>query len=677
AGLRAAGGIVEPSGEVFNDSFAAYGRGMLDQSGISTIGLAQVVTRTERARFESRAKHSILDLQTTGRFVRAPPRDVYYPVTAVQPDTVQTRAGLGFDLNFDRVRGPAARRARDLGEPQLTAPLEFGRTGEPGLLIVGPLYRLGASLDTIRQRRRALVGFVSAAYSLENIGLVALAGLPEGTEVSVMDDGQPVVGNGSLAGAVTNRLPIGGRLWTIDVKRPDRSPFLLAALVLAGGIALAAVIWGLFAQARRRERALEDAREEERAARREAVDAQRRTAALQLLTAGLSRCRTRREVMTLAVERAGTTFSPLYALAALVDRARGVLRPTDLVGGEGQLTEGAMVPLDAPLAVCAAARAGEPIWLDSEDAWQLAVPAEPALPPGVRSGTCLPLVGTSEVGGVLALGSAEPRWSEADRSLAEAMARQVGLALERAHLEEQEHELVATLQRTLLPEELPPVDGLDLAGWYEPAAAGLDIGGDWYDAVELSDGRLALAVGDVVGHGASAAAVMGQLRSALRAFVLERADAAAALRSLAQFASDPTHATGATAVCVVLDPATGVFQYARAGHPPVLVVRADGRPDVLDEARGIPLGVFADAAYENSVGVLGEGDLLVLYSDGAVERRGEAIDEGIERLAALVARNGLSSRELCDVVSDALRAEETVTDDVALVLARRVARARS
>lgn len=671
AGLRSAGGIVEPNGDVFPDSFHAYASGVLGQRGILAIALEQVVPAGGRARFENRTRRQIVDLVAPGRFVRAPRRDVYYPVTAVAPDTRQNRGLVGFDIGGDPLRGPAARGARDRGTPQLTPPLSLTTTGDPGFIVVAPLYRLGAPTRTVTERRRALVGFVTAGYEAAELEALAHDGVPEGTRVTVTDGGLPVIGGGPHGDGVVMRIAPGGRSWTIGVERAGTSPYLVPALIVAAGALLAILAWGLFAQARRRERALEDAREEERAARREAVDAERRTASLQALTAALALSRTEHDLIALALERVGASLAPDYALAALVDRARGVLRVTGSTVAAGAEPADADVPLDAPFALCEAVRTGTAVWLASPEEWDGAVPPElaPAVPP--RCGCCLPLVGTVEAGGVLVLGAGAD-WGDADRALAEAMARQVGLALERAHLEEQEHELVATLQRTLLPVELPPVAGLDLAGCYEPAAAGLDIGGDWYDAVELEDGRLALAVGDVVGHGAAAAAVMGQLRSALRAFVLDRGDPAAAFRSLAQFAADPTHATGATAVCVVLDPRTGAFRYARAGHPPPLVVRADGRVDVLDEGRGIPLGVFPDASYVNADGVLTEGDLLVLYSDGAVERRGEPIDAGIARLASLVGAGGRSSREACDTVRATLRAEATVTDDVALVLVRRL-----
>lgn len=673
AGLRSAGGIVAPNGEVFRDSFVAYAGGILEQRGVLAIALEEVVDADQRARFENRTRREVVDLLAPGRFTRSPRRDVYYAVTAAAPDTRANRRLVGFDIGGDPLRGPAARRARDRGVPQLTAPLPLTTTGQRGFIVVAPLYRLGAATQTVPERRRALVGFVTAGYRSDELTALALEGVPEGTRVSVTDRGAPVIGDGPLAGGVVMNLEPGGRSWTIELQRGGASPYFTATLVVAAGMLLALLSWGLFAQARRRERALEDAREEERAARREAVDAERRTAALQTLTAGLASCRTPAEVIALALERAGTSLAPDYALTALLDRHRGVLRVTGSTVAAGPAPEDTAVPLDAPFALCEAVRTAKAIWFEGPEAWDDVVPAELAPAERPRAGCCLPVVGTVEAGGVLVLGAgAETDWGDADHALAEAMARQVGLALERAVLEEQEHELVATLQRTLLPLELPPVPGLDLAGFYEPAAAGLDIGGDWYDAVALQDGRLALAVGDVVGHGAAAAAVMGQLRSALRAFVLERGDPAAALRSLAQFAADPTHTTGATAVCVVVDPGTGAFSYARAGHPPVFVVRADGRLEVLDDGRGIPLGVFSDAEYRNASDVLAEGDLLVLYSDGAVERRGEPIDAGIARLAEVLGADGRSTRDLCDTVRAALDAEGRVSDDVALVLVRRL-----
>ncbi len=671
AGLRGAGGLVEANGDISDESFAAYARAIHYQPGTLAVALERVVPGPDRARFERRLRRRITDLVVPGRFAPAPRRDVYYPVTAAQPDTPENQQLVGLDIGGDRLRGPTARRARDRGTPQLTPPLELTTTAEPGFIVIAPLYRPSAPIDSIQERRRALVGFVSAGYRADQVAAVAFAGLPEDARVSVVDDGTLLLGERAFAGGVSARLSPGGRIWSISVQRDGTDPYVLAGLVFGAGVLLAVLAWGLYAQARRRERALEDAREEERQARREAVAAEQRTSALQAITADLARCRTRVDVLTVALDRAGTSFVPDYALAGLVEGNGQRLRVTGSAGVAGA-TEGTIVGLETPLSLRTAVATGAPVWFHAADQWPEALP--PALAPEAELGfgVCLPLHGASAPLGLLVLGLASWRgWEPADRALVEAMAGQVGLALERASLEEQGRELVATLQRTLLPADLPPHKDLDLAACYEPAASGLEIGGDWYDAVELPDGRLALVVGDVVGHGPAAAAVMGQLRSALRAFALERRDPAAALGLLAQFAADPTYATGATAVCVIIDPATGAFDYARAGHPPLLVVRDGGRAEVLDEARGIPLGVFVDPGYENAHGSLGPGDTLVLYSDGAVERRGESIDTGIARLAALASTEAISARDVCDTVRDGLLADGAFADDVALVFARR------
>lgn len=672
AGLRAAAGIVSPAGAVTPEAFQAYGRGILEQPGLAALALQEVVPHAERARFERQLGREIVDIVAPGRFERAPRREVYYVVSAVQPDVPRNRSILGVDISVDPLRSGAARLARDRGTPHLTAPIPLNTTGRTGVLVVAPLYRIGAPVGSVDERREALVGFVTAAYGAPALGEVARAGLPDGTAVSVVDDGRPLVGDARIPAGAAVQMRAAGRVWSVHVQRQGSSEYLLGGLVLGSGALLATLAWGLFSQAMRRERALQAARQEERRARREALDAGRRAAALQALTAGLARCRTREDVVTTALERAGATFDPVYALAGLVETAPDRLRLTGSVGVPGGLRADAAIRLDAPLAVCRVVSTGAPISLAGKHAWEDAVPADVAPPEQVGAGACLPLAGATGVWGVLVLGSdVAADWSPQERELAEAMAAQIGQALERTRLEEQEQELVATLQRTLLPLELPHVDGVDLAGCYEPGAEGLNIGGDWYDAIALPDGRVGLAVGDVVGHGPAAAAVMGQLRSALRAFMLEGRDPASALGSLAQFAADPSHATGATAVCAVLDAVSGELEYARAGHPPPLRVRLDGTWEMLDEARGIPLGVFAGLGYTTGRASLRHGDVLVLYSDGAVERRGEAIDEGIARLAAAVAAQHGSAQEVCDGVRDALRAEVPFTDDVALLVARR------
>ena len=208
---------------------------------------------------------------------------------------------------------------------------------------------------------------------------------------------------------------------------------------------------------------------------------------------------------------------------------------------------------------------------------------------------------------------------------------------------------------------------------YLPAADGTAAGGDFYDAVELPGGRLGIAVGDVVGHGPAAAAAMGQLRSALRAYALEGRPPARVMQLLARYADGVPGARGATLAYAVLDPGAREVRYACAGHPPPLLVRAAGEARFLEGARGVPLDRALGQVYEDATAAVPEGATLILYSDGAIERRGEPLDVGMERLAR-GGRDGGAAGSRGALLGGAGRAVRATgarrRDDVALLAAR-------
>jgi anti-sigma regulatory factor (Ser/Thr protein kinase) len=197
------------------------------------------------------------------------------------------------------------------------------------------------------------------------------------------------------------------------------------------------------------------------------------------------------------------------------------------------------------------------------------------------------------------------------------------------------------------------------------------VGGDWYDILQLEDGRIALVVGDCVGHGLAAATVMGQLRSACRALLLDHPSPSAALAGLDRFAARLPGASCTTAVCAVLDPATGELVYSSAGHPPPILVFADGTTQTLEDAHTIPLGLRPDRPRpEARITIPGRATLL-LYTDGLVERRGKALDNGIARASELV-QDGRDSTldELANQIMSRLAPSHGYQDDVVLLLYR-------
>ncbi|WP_225850390.1 PP2C family protein-serine/threonine phosphatase [Streptomyces sp. HPF1205] len=239
--------------------------------------------------------------------------------------------------------------------------------------------------------------------------------------------------------------------------------------------------------------------------------------------------------------------------------------------------------------------------------------------------------------------------------------------LRQAHA--REREVALALQEAMLP--APRLaDRHRAAVRYQPAAGTLNVCGDWYDLVELSDGCLAVSVGDVVGHGLQAAGVMGQLRSALSAASRVSDGPAQALDVLGLYARSVRDAESTTAVSVRVDWAGGVLTYSSAGHPPPALVRADGTVVFLDRATDPPLGARPEHLPRPQARQdFAEHDTLVLYTDGLIERRREDIDVGLGRLArSLSAHRALTPNELADALLLDLLPVSGATDDTALVV---------
>ncbi|MGW7257343.1 SpoIIE family protein phosphatase [Streptomyces sp. NPDC054834] len=262
-----------------------------------------------------------------------------------------------------------------------------------------------------------------------------------------------------------------------------------------------------------------------------------------------------------------------------------------------------------------------------------------------------------------------------EQALAEELVARAAVSIDNARRYTREHSMAVTLQRSLLPRSLPDQSALEIAYRYLPAQAG--VGGDWFDVLPLSGARVALVVGDVVGHGLHAAATMGRLRTAVHNFSaldLPPDELLSLLDELvARIDQDETPAdgsavvTGATCLYAVYDPVARRCTVARAGHPPPAVVRPDGSVDFPDVPAGPPLGL-GGLPFEAAELELAEGSRLVLYTDGLVEDRDRDIDEGLELLGTALKRAGDSPEDTCRAVLDRLPARPS--DDVALIVAR-------
>ena len=234
---------------------------------------------------------------------------------------------------------------------------------------------------------------------------------------------------------------------------------------------------------------------------------------------------------------------------------------------------------------------------------------------------------------------------------------------------EREHTIAETLQRSLLPERLPRIDGLEIAARYLPAGRGAAIGGDWYDALERPDGRVALVVGDVVGHGLRAAAVMGQLRNAFRAYGLAESAPAEVMARVNLLVTTGEEEAMATVLYLVLDRETGEVTFASAGHPPPLVLGPEG-VRFLEGGRSVPVGAAGPTAFQETTATLPPGASLLLYTDGLVERRDVPLERRLDELADAAGQADGGLERLCDSVLAGVLGERRPSDDVALLAVR-------
>ncbi len=265
------------------------------------------------------------------------------------------------------------------------------------------------------------------------------------------------------------------------------------------------------------------------------------------------------------------------------------------------------------------------------------------------------------------LGEHRP-FTDEDQLLLSLLAGHLAQGLVRAHQIDQQRETAIALQRAILgPSRLP--DGFAVR--YEPATRPLEVGGDWYDTVSLPDGRIGIVVGDCVGRGLEAATVMGQLRSACRALLLQDASPSQTLMALDHFAAGIPGAMCTTVFCGVLNPETGDLTYSSAGHPPGIMVHPDGSTQLLDDGRSLPLAVRPGRVRPEGQCTLPARATLLLYTDGLVERRRRSLDAGISQASEAVQQGRMEAvDELATYVMSRLAPAGGYDDDVALLLYR-------
>ncbi len=294
---------------------------------------------------------------------------------------------------------------------------------------------------------------------------------------------------------------------------------------------------------------------------------------------------------------------------------------------------------------------------------------------GLGSLIVAPFVARDRVLGVALFGRAASRtpMTAEDLKSGEELAARTATCLDNALAYSNERRIAVALQRSMLPEEgvIPQLSGLEIAHHYRPSSNAAQVGGDWFDVIPLSGHRIALVVGDVMGHDIHAAANMGQLRTAMRTLAqldLEPVDLLARLDETVQKGTTMKYAT---CVYAVFNIVTRECSIVSAGHPPPLLRHADGTTEIIAVSPGVPLGVaIDDPEFAATDLVLPEDSTLVLYTDGLIEHRGEDIDTGIENLRAVLTADVDSARELCERVATELGSSSAAEDDLAVLMAR-------
>jgi serine phosphatase RsbU (regulator of sigma subunit) len=380
-------------------------------------------------------------------------------------------------------------------------------------------------------------------------------------------------------------------------------------------------------------------------------------------------------LLSALVERVKEVLRADTAAVLLLDHSARQLIATAASGIEEEVRQGVRIPLGTGFAGRVAA-SHEPVILTRVDHTTVRNPL--LVDRGIRSLLGVPLLVGGRVIGVLHVGSLSGRpFEQQDVELLQLAADRAALAVH--SLVSQDDALAAVaLQRSLLPTALPAVPGLGLAARYVAGSGA--VGGDWYDVFVLPDGKLGVVVGDVAGSGLEAAVIMGRMRSALRAYVLETPDPPTALRMLDRKIQYFEPNAMATVLYGLYTPGTGDFTVSSAGHLPPVLAAPGGQAGLLPLRPDPPIGTAEDLQRRSASFFIPPGALLCCFTDGLVERRGQVLDQGMDTLAATLGKliavgPGASTEavaeDACAEIMRALVGSTAAQDDIAvLVLSR-------
>ena len=354
------------------------------------------------------------------------------------------------------------------------------------------------------------------------------------------------------------------------------------------------------------------------------------------------------------------------AAVLLLEPSAQYLVATAARGLEEEVRQGVRIPLGKGFAGRIAAQKCA-VFIDKVDHTNVLNPI--LRDKGIHSLLGVPLLVGGDVLGVLHVGTLTPRkFSADDTDLLQLVADRIALAVH-ARSTQVERAVASALQRSLLPTALPEVAGFEFAARYVPGGQG-QVGGDWYDVFALPTGALCIVVGDVAGRGLPAAVEMGRLRHALRAYTLDTADPAEMLRRLDRHVRQFEPGVMATVLCAVVELSGEQMRLSTAGHPPpVISAGADLPAALLDLPADLPIGIDAAAPRHTSAVALPPDTAVCLYTDGLVERRGQSLTVGLDRLAEVMFSGPAES--VCAVVMQALVGANPASDDIALLVVHR------
>jgi serine phosphatase RsbU (regulator of sigma subunit)/CHASE1-domain containing sensor protein len=640
-GLEGAQGLLKPDGGLRVGGFRLFAERVSAHQGFEAIAWLPLITGGDRRAFEREAG-TIQSPDPAGGLAPADSARHYLPVTFVEGD-VRPRSVEGLDALSVPGLAKAATAARDAAEPRVSPPIEVG--DRPRVLVMfQPLYRPGRAIRTVGGRRRALEGMIAGALPTRLLAEGLAAELPE-TSFAIEDSGEPVVeaqGDGADEAAAPVR--VAGRSWDVSVGGVADPSTLPAAAIGVAGLALTVLIAWLFHIAARRERELEAGRQAaERLAAREALlvrvgDSLERTVSLEGRLDELARaavpgladlCAVDLELDERGLRRVGVAAADPRserALRALPARPEGGPAREALLTGEVKLLRSVDERLIEEIA-------GDESQLRRLQSLE------------IESMIVAPLWARARVLGVLTLctvaGSPHSPYDEEDAALASEVADRAALALDNARLYEHQLDIAQTLQRALLPRRLPRPPRLEVEARYRAGREGIEVGGDFYDFFRAGDSWAAV-VGDVCGKGAEAAALTSLVRHTLRAGAdvdgpgeaLNRVD-----RAIHAETGGRMFCTLAYAHIDAADPeGSGPARVTAAtgGHPEPLIVRGDGRVELL-ERTGPLLGAFGEASFGEVRLDLAPGDTLVLLTDGVIEARARGQLFGEERVRSVLA----------------------------------------